>query len=158
FDLAGGCPTNITEVTIGFGTLLTGGIEEIMFDDGNLLKARSAYGFLSSEPNVLRMKLYATTENLTGETIHIRVVSRLNNPGGNVELRLRDWNLQQYQTIDTYTLGVNEQTENITLDDAANYIRAGDGEIELRIKHVVVATFSTSGFVASIDRVRIGVE
>ncbi|MGI9013671.1 MAG: hypothetical protein ACR2GY_05405, partial [Phycisphaerales bacterium] len=126
--------------------------------DGNLLKARSAYGFLSSEPNVLRTNVKATTENLNAETIHLRVVSRLNNPNGNATLRLRNWNTKVFDTIHTFPAGTTEETNNHAIDDASGYINATTGEIELRMKHIVIATFSTSGFIAEIDRVRIGVE
>ncbi|MGI9012873.1 MAG: hypothetical protein ACR2GY_01325, partial [Phycisphaerales bacterium] len=61
-------------------------------------------------------------------------------------------------TIHTFPAGTTEATMNHTIDDASVYINATTGEIELRMKHIVIATFSTSGFIAEIDRVRIGVE
>ena len=124
-----------------------------------LLRARSQFGFLSSEPNLLDLRIEAVTDVEAATSMSITVEAKLNNPNGNVKLRLRNWDTNALTQVHEYILGTTETIEvaNVT-KNADVYVRDGDGMIELSIKQVVIATFSTSGFVASFDRVAIGVE
>jgi hypothetical protein len=42
--------------------------------------------------------------------------------------------------------------------DATGHVRAGDGRMDLSVRHVVIATFSVLGFDSFFDHVRLTVE
>ena len=162
FDLAGGCPATLESVDITFGTLLSGELDDLYLSDDDVIRARSAFGFLSSEPNVLRTRVIARGDKSPAPNgvLFIRVVGRVNNPNSTWTWSLRDQSLGgggAFQTVHSYmNSGVNETTENITIENADSYINSKTGEIELEIKQTVIATFSLSGFIMELDRVRVG--
>ena len=160
FTRAGCVPSHaaILSVTAGFGSILSGGIPDLLATDDAYVRVRSAFGFLSSEPNVLDLRIEAVTDIDIPESMNITVESKLNNPNGNVRLRLRDWDTGSLATVHQYESGTTDETENVSINDnASRFVRESDGRIELSIKPVVVATFSLSGFIASYDYVVISV-
>ncbi|MGI9013320.1 MAG: M14 family zinc carboxypeptidase [Phycisphaerales bacterium] len=139
---------------ISFGSLRSGGLVEARESDDQFLRTRSQYGFLSSEPNVLVITFGFENAEQSVSTLDVTVESRLNNPNGNVRVSLRNINTNAFNLIRQYTQGTTETTEVIEDVPAAAYI-AGDGSIDLRIKQVVVATFSVVGFDSYFDQVKI---
>ncbi|MGI9015069.1 MAG: FG-GAP repeat domain-containing protein [Phycisphaerales bacterium] len=147
----------LENVTAALGTILSGGLAELEESDNLVLRCQSQFGFLSSEPNVLDLRVEATSSLDTPEEINIDIEARLNNPGGNVTVRLRNWNSNTLMQVDAFGLGTTEQREAANVQPASQYVRAGDSRIELSMKTVVIATFSTSGFRAEVDQIAIAV-
>ncbi|MGI9015066.1 MAG: YCF48-related protein [Phycisphaerales bacterium] len=148
-------PAELVDVNVAFGTLVSGGLAELLTSDDVDLIGRSQFGFLSSEPNVFDLRIGAETQVETPSRVDITVEARLNNPNGNVNLRLRNFNTGGLQSVHTYILGTTETRETASVTPAAQYVRDNDGRIELSMKTVVVATFSTSGFRAEVDQILI---
>ena len=142
-------------MNIAFGTLIAGDLQSIKESDDIDLRARSQFGFLSSEPNLVDIHFSGFLAGDSVDQLSVAVEARLNNPGGSVRLRLRDWDSNALDEIHAYTLGTSEMRETTSVANAAQYIRASDGRIELSLKSVVVATFSLSGFQAEIDQVEV---
>ena len=163
YDLAGGCPATLESVDITFGTLLSGGLDDLYLSDDGVIRARSAFGFLSSEPNLLRTRVVARGDKSPppNEVLHIRVVGRVNNPNSTWTWSLRDQSSGgggSFITVHSYmNSSVSETTENFTIENADSFIDDTTGNIELEIKQSVIATFSLSGFTTELDRVRIGI-
>ncbi|MGI9015067.1 MAG: hypothetical protein ACR2GY_12595 [Phycisphaerales bacterium] len=150
-------PAELTDVTVAFGSLISGGLPEISRSDDVDLIGRSQFGFLSSEPNVFDLRVGAATAVDPAEQIDLAIEARLNNPNGNVNLRLRNFNTGGLQSVHTYILGTTETRETASVTPAAQFVRSSDGRIELSMKTVVIATFSTSGFRVEVDHVEMSV-
>ena len=145
-------------IDIPFGSLIAGDLNALRTSDDIVLRVRSQFGFLSSEPNVVDIHLSGSTTDASPNQMALAVEAKLNNPNGTVRMRLRDWNSNALHTVHTYTLGTTEIRETAIVSEAADYVRASDGRIELSVKSVVVATFSLSGFIAEIDQITVGVQ
>ena len=144
-------------VTAALGTILSGGIAELEASDNQVLLCQSQFGFLSSEPNVLDLRIQANSSLDTPEEINVAIEARLNNPGGNVTVRLRDWKSKMLMQVDAFAMGTTKQRVTPNVQPASQYVRAGDSRIELSMKAVVIATFSTSRFRAEVDQIAIEV-
>ena len=140
---------------ITFGSLIAGDIDSLRTADDVYLRAQSQFGFLSSEPNVIVLNVAANVTDSSPASLELSVEAQLNNPGGSMRLRLRDWDENSLEEVHSYTLGTTEVRETASITDAAQYIRDDDGRIELSIKSIIVATFSLSGFQAAFDQIDI---
>ena len=143
---------------VQFGTLLAGGVSELEFEDDQTMNIRSAFGFLSSEPNLVDLRVFALSEVDSPTSLDLKIVARLNNPGGQVRVRMRDQITNSLATVANYSQGGTTETTEVISDlDATRFVSSG-GLIEVSIKPVVVATFSLSGFIAFYDQIEIAVE
>ena len=154
----GSSQATMSDFSMAFGTLLEGGMAELAASDDLVLRARSQFGFLSSEPNVIDLRIGSTTVVDPASACDITVEARLNNPGGMIRWRLRDWDDNTLEQVHSYTLGTTELRESATVTNAGQYVRDSDGRIEFSMKAVIVATFSLSGFQAELDQVAISIE
>ncbi|MGI9014690.1 MAG: FG-GAP repeat protein [Phycisphaerales bacterium] len=161
FSLGGECgeTATLTNITATRGTILSGGLKELAVSDNNVVRARSQFGFLSSEPNVLTLRIDAETAVDPVNIIHVLIDARLNNPAGIATLRLYNVFDDRFDTVDEFELGIISTTNVTNVSPGVLYVDdTNNGRVQLSLKTVVVATFSTSGFIASVDRVRVGVE
>ena len=146
-----GSEITLTDFDVVFGSLQSGSLDDLLASDDSYLRTRSSFGFLSSEPNLMRIDFDFDAPSSPGE-IDIIIESRLNNPGGSATVQLR--NAQNaLEIVGQYDIGTAEVTETIADVPAATYIN--NGAIEMQVKHVVIATFSLSGFQSSFDLVTI---
>lgn len=152
-----GGTTTLTDVTVVFGTLLSGSLAEILQSDDAWLQARSALGFTASAPNLLDVVVGAETTNLGGSTLDLALEGRLTDPGGTLRLRLKNWSTSQFQQVAQMPIGQTEQTHTFNGASAADRIRQSDGRIELSARMSVVVTFTAQGFRGFVDRVDVQV-
>lgn len=150
-------PAALDGFSIAFGSLVEGDLDALRRSDDLRLTGQSQFGFLSSEPNVFELIVNAQTECIDAATIAITIEGRLNNPNGQVKVRLRNWNTNRFVEVHRYGLGTTEVVEAVRDISAGKYINSADGSIDCSIRQVVIATFSTSGFRAIFDQVAIGV-
>ncbi|MGI9013261.1 MAG: FG-GAP repeat protein [Phycisphaerales bacterium] len=155
-----GTTADLTGFSFARGSQNSGDLDSIHVGDGDYLIGTSAIGFLSSEPNVLDLRIRGRTDlNESAQQFHIAVESRCNNPGCAVTWRLINFdNGETLDQVHSYTLGTVDKVELATINSAADYIRNTDGRIILSIKKVVIATFSVTGFRAHFDHIRIGIQ
>ncbi|MGI9013195.1 MAG: FG-GAP repeat protein [Phycisphaerales bacterium] len=160
YNLNCGTPATLTDFTFTRGSLVNGDLNSLIDSDDNLLRGRSAFGFLSSEPNILDLHVGAATGIAPAEAdaMHITVESRCNNPNCTVKWRLMNHDTNSLDEVHQYLIGTTEFREAASVNAPTSYIRAGDGRIELSIKKVVIATFSVTGFRAEFDEVAIAVD
>lgn len=143
----------LADLTVQFGTLVSGGLPELMESDDATVRVRSQLGFSSSEPNLVELRIGATTDNLAAESINLSIESRLNHPGGSARLRLRNWATNSFQFVHQYPIGSTEGIEQVNNIDATDRIRQTDGRIWLSIRHSVLVTFTAQGFNSFTDHV-----
>jgi len=149
---------DLVDVTFLRGTLVSGGVDDLVESDDAVVVGRSQFGFSAQDPNLLDMVVGADTNVSAPVTIDLTVEARLNNPNGNVRLRLRNWSTNLFQTVHQYVLGTTEVVEAASGISATNRVRASDGRIDLSFRVGMLATFSVQGFRSFADQVEMVVE
>jgi hypothetical protein len=149
----------VTDFTPLVGIVLAGNAQSVCAaDDADRLAVRSQTGFLAQEPNLIHLLVGSTTTVEDADAIDITIEAAVSQQGGIAKIGLRNWSTGAIDHVATYA--VPTQNENniefsrtVPLVSAADRIRA-DGRIELSVKHVIIATFSPTGFESYIDQVR----
>ena len=140
------------------GSLLSGDVNNLARSDDITMRGRSQFGFLSSEPNVLELQIDAITHQTEVNAITLLIESQCNNPNAAVTLQLRNQQSGSFETVHSYTLSTQELFEQTDVTGSvASYVDFSTGNVELRVKHVVIATFSLSGFISTFDHIEIAV-
>ena len=148
----------LTDVAITFGTLLSGDITELQSSDDVYLTARSAFGFLSSQPNVINLVVDFVTDDFDPDRFILSLEGKLNNPGGTILVSLRNFDTNQRTQVAEYAIGIEETTAMFSVPEAGPFVDDATGNIELTMRQFVVATFSLSGFIASYDLIEVEVQ
>ena len=92
-------------------------------------------------------------------SLHFRVVGHMNNPNSTWIWKLHNKSLRILTTVNfLYHSETGKTTNNIITENKVDYINYKTGQIELEIRQTAIVTFSLSGFIAELDRVRVGVE
>ena len=138
------------------GVPLSGSLDDLKEADDVRLRMRSEFGFLSSEPNVAELRVGYTASDMPSE-LDVTFEGRVNNPDARVRVRLRNWNTGSFATIADFNLASSNVDERVIIENtpAADFVRTGDGRIEVSIRQTVIATFSLSGFITGFDEVTV---
>jgi len=157
-DAAGGPSlATLDGVTITTGTLLAGGLGELGASDDQYVRTRSGFGSTLVDLHHMRARIDATTAVESPTTLEIAIESRIDQPSGTAQVRLRNHGSGQEDLIRQYALGQTESTEVVSGVNASNYVGVG-GEIELSVKHIVFVPFLAFTFESFLDLVEIRVE
>jgi len=147
----------LTDFTVAFGSLISGVLQDLVESDNSSVRARSRFGFLASEPNVVDLQVGAVTTVQNPVSLDLTVEGRINQSAGTSKLRLRNWSTNAFQQVHQYPIGSTEVVASIENVPAANRVRQSDGRIELSIRQSVIATFTVFGFDSFTDQVMIAV-
>ncbi|MGI9015141.1 MAG: FG-GAP repeat domain-containing protein [Phycisphaerales bacterium] len=145
---------SLTDAAVTFGSLVSGTFNSMIDSDDVYYEVQSAFGFLSSEPNRVSVTVGAATAS-TPSLLDIAIEARTNNPNGTATVRIRNWNTNGLDSVGSYAIGTAETVQMFNDVSATNHVRSSDGRIELDMKHIIIATFSTSGFRSRFDQVEI---
>jgi hypothetical protein len=151
-------PAELTDVAVAFGSLVSGGLQDLIDSDDAWLRTRSIPGFTAEEANLMELRVGAVTTVQSPSTLDLALEGRISQPGGSVRVRFRNWNTNAFVQIHQYPIGFTEAVESIEDIVATNYVRASDGRIEVSMRHSVFATFSVLGFDSYTDQVAISVQ
>lgn len=149
--------TELTGFTVETGTLLSGTLDDLQDSDDSFVRVRSGIGISALEPTLSKTRIQAVTTVGSPATIDLSVESRIDQPNGAATLALRNFNTNQFDVVLQYNINNVEDTVVVNDVPAANRV-AGNGAIELEIKHVVIAPFSALGFISFFDEVDIQVQ
>lgn len=141
--------------SVAFGTRISGDLTSLMTSDDVRLRVRSGPGFTSSEPNLLEVRLSASTAHSAPSAIDLSIEGRMNQPGGVARVRLRNWTTNQFEVVHQYPVPTVERIENVLGVSSQNRVRASDGRIELSVRKSALVTFTASGFDAHFDWIEI---
>lgn len=147
----------LNDLSVVFGSLLSGDVEGLVASDQNEVVVRSQPGFSAIEPDIMRIVIGATTDIENAAALNLIFEGRINHPNGVNRLLLRNWTNNQLVQQRQSPIGFPEVQHVVRNIPAANYIRADDGRIEVAVHQYVVAAFSALGFDSSIDRIEISV-
>lgn len=154
-------PSSETTQLIGFeierGVHLDGNLIDLVSSDDQRLRLRSRPGFFATEPNVMELIVAAHALGPGSATIDLTMESYINHPVGTAKISLRNWTTDQFDQIGQHTIGVDETSVEFNGIEADDFVSDDDARIELSIRHIVVATFTASGFDSAIDFAEIGV-
>lgn len=147
----------IDSIGVISGTHLSGTKDDLTQTDGNVVVIRSQFGFSALEPNITELRVDASSSGSpTSSSLTARLRARLTNPGGQGTLRLRNWTNGLYPVIATFPVGTSAATVEIEGINPALHVNQ-NGQIEARIRHVVIATFTALGFNSEHDLVELEV-
>lgn len=151
-------PAELTDLSIVDGSLIDGGLDELVESDDESVQTRSEPGFFASEPNVMEIIIGAHTQVTAPTMLDLTIESRINHPQGTATIGLHNWTSDTFDDIGTHDLGFDETIATFDGIDATDYVRDSDSRIELSLRHVVAVIFTAAGFDSFIDQTRVGVE
>ncbi len=150
--------TELTGYSVLFGTHIAGGLPELLESDDQRLRVRSRFGFTAIEPNLTEIEVTAQTAVTDPLRLDLTIEDRINHPSGFVRVRMRDWNSGALDLIDEYAITNAEMSRTFeSIPNPADYVRESDGEVAVRLRHVVVAVFTALGFETGVDQVKVTV-
>ncbi len=147
--------SNLQDVAVGFGTLISGEILDLCGSDDERVQVRSQFGFTAMEPNIVDLRVGAISPVESPSLIDLTVEGHINQPGGSARLRLRNWATGFFNRVHNYNVGVPETIQEVLGIDAATFVRPSDGRIEVSVFQSVLATFSAQGFDSFTDWVEV---
>lgn len=142
------------EVIVEFGTHLAGGLAELAASDDAYYKVRSEHGFLASEANIVQVHYQLSTTVDAPGIVRVSEETRLNHPGGTATVFLFNTQTGDYDQVLQYSTTETDTLVQSTELDGETYVDE-TGTILQRSKYTIVATFTASGFDASIDLVEL---
>jgi len=149
-------PATLTDLTVIFGSVRFGGIDDLDESDDVGLRFRSQFAFQLIEPFLIEFILGAHTSAPSPALLDVIVESHVTNAVyGITWLRLRNWNTGTFDLIRQFNTESADSPEPLLDIPAANYVRASDGRIEVRIRQTSLTTFQISGFDSEFDRISI---
>jgi hypothetical protein len=157
FDLTGQTGTRcvLDDIAVQFGTPLDVKLERVRMSEDFRARIRSRFGFTASEANLAETRIGATNRVENPTALDLLIEARLNQSGGTMKVRVRNWNTNSFNQVRQYSIGSAETVEPVMDIPAANYIRLSDNRVELSLRASALATFSALGFEEQIDFVNI---
>ncbi len=146
----------LTDLQVTTGTLLNGGLPELSGSDDSYVHTRSGFGQTFVDLHHMEMRVTATTTINNPTNIDLTIEDRIDQPAGQAQIRLRNWNNGVFDLVGSYAINQSEQARPIEGIDATQYVNA-TGQIEVSIKHIVFVPFLAFTFESFIDEVRIDV-
>lgn len=141
-----------TNLSVVFGTLLSGDLSSIESSDDAYLRVRSIFGFTALEPNINEITLIGTSPFNTVSQLDLKIESRINHPSGTAKIRMRNFDTNGLVNVLEYNLTATDTLVELdNLPDPDRFVRDSDGRVEMRVKHVVIAVFTATGFVTNHD-------
>jgi hypothetical protein len=145
----------LADATVVFGTHLSGGLAQLASSDDDWFRARSAFGFTASQPNVVDTEIGFTAPTTSPTTLDILAEARINQTGGTARMRIRNWSTGTLSLLGQYPIDTAETIQSFLGVSAADRVRQSDRRVELSFRQSTVVTFSAQGFVTSIDHVQV---
>ena len=153
-------PFEFAEMLVGervFGSHVSGTYDDVRQLDGQNVVLRSQFGFTVIEPNLTESAYIFNTEQVDAEQMQIYIYSQLDTPGGRVRVRVVNVDADRQELVSSVPLGTHPIGVVSDVPEAAKFIDA-NGDIEVRVRHSVVASFSLIGFRSFTDHVHLRVK
>jgi len=102
---AGPAASPLTGVRAEVGAIREGGLLQIVLSDDSRLAARSGFGATFIDLHHLDLRVAAATTVTNPSLIDLAVESRIDQPAGTLQLRLRNWTTDQFTTVGSFAIG-----------------------------------------------------
>jgi len=152
-----GSAADLTAFEIVTGSLLGGGLSDLIDSDDSYVRTRSGFGSTLIDLHHMEMHVHANTAAPSPTTLDVTIESRIDEPSGTAQIRLWDHAAAQFDLIGTHPLGSPDAVHAFNDIDASDYVNP-QGDIEVSIKHIVFVPFLAFAFESFVDQVRIAVE
>ncbi len=156
FGTASGGPAVVVDFNIVTGTIIDGDLSNLETSDDTYLHTNSGFGRTLIDLHHMELSVAAVTTVPSPTTLDLAIESRIDQPAGTMQVRLRNWNTGQLDLVGSTAIGNTEDVDEFLGIDATNYVNA-QGEIEASIKHLVFVPFLAFQFESFIDQVAINV-
>jgi len=156
-ETGGGEVATLTNLQIVKGTMLDGGLGDLMVSDDSYVHTRSGFGGTFIDLHHMEMQIDAMTNVQSPTSIDLTIESRIDEPSGIEQIRVFNHTTGAFDLIRQHAIGSTDTREVIADIDATQY--AGPtGVIKVRIKHIVFVPFLAFTFQSFVDLVEIAVE
>lgn len=160
---AGGGPADvdpvadITAYTMVKGVRLAGGIPELLDSDDLYFHTRSGFGATFVDLHNMEVHLDLHTDVPNPSLLDLQFESHINDTAGTAQVRLWNWNTNQFVLVGSHALGSTDQVRLINNVNAANYVNA-QGDLRMSIKHLVFVPQFAYLFQSFLDQAQATVE
>ena len=139
------------------GALLGGGLPELETSDDQYVHTRSGFGETIVDLHSMEALVSGVTTLDNGTLLNVLIEDRIEDAAGLAQIRLRDWNSNEFEMVGSYPLGNTDQIHELNGLDATRYV-SNLGEIDCSIKHLVFVPFLAYTFQSYVDQVVMEVE
>jgi len=146
----------IEELTMITGTFLEGGVNEIITSDDAYVRTRSGFGATLVDLHHMELELRAATNNAPAALMDITIEAHIDQPSGIAQIRVLNHASGAFDVVNQHAVNQTDAVRIIEINDARAYA-AANGEIALRLKHIVFVPFLAFTFESFFDWVEIGV-
>ncbi len=145
----------LTGFSVIFGSHIAGDLGSLAASDNQYLRTRSRFGFTALEPNLMQVQVNLTLNGPRADEIETVIESRINHPTGQATVSLRRWSTNSFVEVGSYAIGSTDSVETLGPLSAADFVHDNSGEVNVRVKHVVIAVFTALGFDSFFDEIRV---
>lgn len=156
-NCSSGTVAELTSFRVETGILIDGTLPNLVTSDDTYIHTRSGFGQTLVDLHHMEIIVSAVTSVDAPIILDLKIESRIDEPSGLAQIRIRNWNTNQFESVGSYSIGNTDQVDLINSIDATNFID-GSGNIDLSIKHLVFVPFLAFTFELFIDQVEIVVE
>jgi len=154
----GGEPATLEGVVVLRGTHVAGDVAELLQSDDEYLQVRSTIGPGLTEPFLNEVQFGFRTDVANPTALHVRLESRLDEPAGIAKVEMKNFNTTDFDPIENYSIGLDEETVTIPNVDPGTYLNPNNGRAKVRVRHVVFGTFFSFNFNSFYDQAELLVE
>ena len=151
-----GSLASLIDIDVQIGTIISGSTAELEASDNTYVQTLSGFGQTLADLHTLEFLVSAFTTVDQASSLNITLESRTSEEAGTVQVKLKNFDTNQYETVGTYSIGSSDETVTISNIDATNRVSEA-GVIELLIKHTVHVPFFSFNFDSFFDLVEIEV-
>jgi len=152
-----GTPAEITGFEVVTGSLIEGDVDDLRESDDSVVRTQSGFGRTFIDLHNMEMVIDAVSSVDSPANLDLSVEARIDEPVGQAELSLRNWNTGEFDVVARYAIGETEDVFNVNDLDAGAYV-SETGAIELSVKHIVFVPIFAFTFESFIDEVSFIVE
>ena len=147
---------SLTDLTVTKGNATGGGLPELDASDDAAFVIHSERGRFLIEPFVMEFTVGATSSAPAPTLLDIIIESRVELAGsGIVRLSLKNWNTGEFELVRTFGTTPSDTVEAVLDIGATNYVRGGDGRIEVQVFQTTITPVVLTGFDGLFDRISI---
>ncbi len=144
---------DLTDVVVVDGTLIDGGLEELVQSDDQRLHAEARVTAEVARPHLLTLDVGAAISGGSVREMEITFEGPISDVEAAVSLALRDWQTNELVQVGQFTNGMAETVNVVHVPVAFRFVREGDGRIELRVTEIVFFPLTLGGFHSFIDHI-----
>jgi len=149
-------PTVLTSAAVQWGTLLGGGLAQLVKSDNLRMRVRSSFGFQATEPNLTRVVVEADSSAAAPILLDVCLETSNDTVGAAGKLRLFNFDSNSFVDVGTYALNtVDTMYRFQNVANHAAFIRDSDGLIRMDLRQASLATFTVQGFTSRYDWVSV---